>query len=362
MNKKKLVGLVSVFAILAVMLVGCGNAKPKVELMKDPYQKTEFHIGTITTIRVWDKDKKDAVKDAFARIAKSDKQMSVNGDGSLADKINAAAGEHPVKVPTDMWPLFEKAKYYSENSGGVFDASIGAFTNLWRIGFPDAHVPAQKEIDAAKPLVGWKKNVVLDEKNHTVFLKQKGVRLDFGGIAKGYIADQVWQTLKQHGVTTAVIDLGGNLVVMGKSPAGKNKDWNVGIQSPTASRGDAVGYVPEHNKSVVTAGIYEKFLKTKDHTYIYLIDPATGYPYENNLAGVSIVSDKSVNGDALSNVAFNKGLKGGLAYMNELHRKNGTEAIFITKDKKLYLTDGLKKTFKVDKNSGYTLGDPTDIR
>lgn len=334
MNKKKLVGLVSVFAILAVMLVGCGNAKPKVELMKDPYQKTEFHIGTITTIRVWDKDKKDAVKDAFARIAKSDKQMSVNGDGSLADKINAAAGEHPVKVPTDMWPLFEKAKYYSENSGGVFDASIGAFTNLWRIGFPDAHVPAQKEIDAAKPLVGWKKNVVLDEKNHTVFLKQKGVRLDFGG----------------------------NLVVMGKSPAGKNKDWNVGIQSPTASRGDAVGYVPEHNKSVVTAGIYEKFLKTKDHTYIYLIDPATGYPYENNLAGVSIVSDKSVNGDALSNVAFNKGLKGGLAYMNELHRKNGTEAIFITKDKKLYLTDGLKKTFKVDKNSGYTLGDPKDIR
>lgn len=340
-------------ALLGVTLVlaGC-QSKPadKETLVKKPYEKSDYYLGTICTLRIYNKDKEAVLDKAFARIKKSENQATLTKSGSELDKINDNAGVKPVQVSKDMWPLMEKALHYSQESDGAFDMAIGAITDLWQIGLPGARVPAQAEIDQALSLVDYH-DVVLNKAKRTVYLKKKGMRLDFGGIAKGYIADQVKQVFKENGVTSAVIDLGGNVIVMGHSPLGKNKPWTVGIQDPKKARGESVGTIKGRDISVVTAGIYEHYLKKDGHTYIYLFDRHTGYPYENNLASVTIISPKSVDGDALSNAVFNKGIVEGMQLIN--NKPKNIQAIMITKDNKIYLSNGLKKTFKLNQDSNY---------
>ena len=359
LRKRSSVVMAVMLLLLPLVLSACTAKKQAAPVISEPYKRSEFMLGTICTLSIYNKGKKKVLQKGFDRIAKTEKQATLTKAHSELDKINANAGIKPVKVSKDMWPLMEKAMYYSKNSNGAFDMSIGAITNLWKIGLPGARVPAQSEIDQALPLVDYH-DVKLDASKRTVYLTKKGMRLDFGGIAKGYIADQVREVFRKNGVNTAIIDLGGNVVVMGSSPAGKNKPWQVGVQDPYGTRGTALGTLPAKNLSVVTAGIYEKYLKANGHTYIYLFNMKTGYPYENSLAGVTIVSPKSVDGDALSNAAFNKGVKGGLAYINNKHQKN-IQAVFVTKDKKVYVSNGLKKTFKLTKNSGYKIGDPNKL-
>ncbi len=177
------------------------------------------------------------------------------------------------------------------------------------------------------------------------------MKLDLSGIAKGYITDQVKKVLVKDGVTSAIIDLGGNVYVLGPSPT-NHSNWTVGIQDPKKSRGTAIGSIPEMNKTIVTSGIYERYLKVGKTVYSHLMDPKTGYPFQNNLMGVSIVTKNLVDGDALSTATFDKGLEKGYQYIEQ---KRGTNAIFITKDKKVYVTSGLKNKFKLFKDSGYKL-------
>lgn len=354
-KKARLWGLAVLAMSLMLVLAGCGNTKKQaVKLRSKPYTDSQFYMGTICNITVYDDGKKQAVADGFKTIKHIDSQATLTRSGSVLDAINAAAGKHPVVVPKDFMPLIQKAMYFSKNSDGSFDMAIGAVTNLWKIGLPGARVPKQSEIDAALPLVNWR-DVQINAKKRTVYLTKKGMRLDFGGIAKGWVADEVKKTLKKDGVTTAIIDLGGNVIVMGHSPRGKNTKWTVGIQNPIAKRGEALGHIKAADQSIVTAGTYEQYLMSHGHKYIYLFDAKTGYPYENNLASVTIVSKKSVDGDALSNAAFNKGLTGGIKYMNG-KAKNHIQAIFITNEKKVYVTNGLKKSFDLDKSSGYKAG------
>ena len=350
MKKYWKVLLMLVGAVL--VLAGCKpQTQAKPTLVDQPYQDTQFLMGTVVTIRVYDKGKQAALKDAFARIKQLADEITVNEKGSEIDAVNAQAGVKPVKVTPSIFSLISYAKYFSDNSDGAFDLAIGPITSLWHIGFPDARKPSQAEIDARLPLVNYK-NVELDAAKQTVYLKQKGMQLDLGGIAKGFITDEVVKVLKKDKVSTAIVDLGGNLYVLGNSPKHQDAKWTVGIQDPKQARGTALGTVPEVNKTIVTSGIYERYLKVGNKTYMHLMNPKTGYPFDNNLMGVSIITKKSVDGDALSTATFDKGLKDGLAYIEK--RKN-TEAIFITKDYKVYTTSGLKDSFKLVKGTKYKL-------
>lgn len=341
--------------VAGLLLTGCGQrqAAPKLR-PNNPYTDSEFSLGTICKVTVYDSGKQGAVKDGLKTIRHIDSEATLTRSGSVLDKINANAGIKPVRVPKDFWPLLKKAQYFSENSNGSFDMAIGAVTNLWKIGLPGARVPKPAEITAALPLVNWR-DVQFNAEQRTVYLTKKGMRLDFGGIAKGWVADEVRRTLKQDGVTTAIIDLGGNVIVMGHSPKAPGRKWTVGIQDPKASRGTPLGTIHAANMSVVTAGTYEQYLMSHGHKYIYLFNAKTGYPYDNNLASVTIVSKQSVDGDALSNAAFDKGLNGGLAYMNK-KRHQDIEAIFVTNSNKVYITNGLKSDFKLVKGTKYRPG------
>lgn len=336
---------------LAVALAGCAKPASQPVMVDPPYQDTQFLMGTVVTLRIYDQGKRPVLKKAFARIAALADAITVNEKGSEVDAINQQAGIKPVKVSPAVFKLVQAAKKTSVSSGGAFDLAIGPITNLWHIGFPDARKPAQAEIDAALPLVRYQ-DVALNAKNRTVFLKRKGMALDLGGIAKGFITDEATAVLRKNGVTTAILDLGGNIYVLGNSPKGKAGNWTVGIQDPKAGRGTPLGTITAKNQTIVTSGIYERYLEVAGQTYMHLMNPHTGYPFANELMGVSIVAATSLTGDALSTAAFDKGLTEGLAFIN---KQPNVEAIFVTKDKKVYLTDGLKGTFKLAKSAGYTL-------
>lgn len=351
MKKSKL--LVSIAACSVLLLSACGEnsqatknetSQTERDLASSPYTKTEFLMGTVVTLKIYDKGKEDVLDKGFDRVRDLADKIDVNDEQkrtSEIDKINAKSGIAPVKVDDDIFYLVKEGIKYSKQTGGTKDITIGPITSLWHIGFPDARKPSQNEIDERLPLINYK-NVELDEQNKTIYLEKKGMELDLGGIAKGFIADEVGKVFKENGVTTSIIDLGGNILLQGESP--KGGDWNVGIQDPFSPRNTILGKLPEQDKSIVTSGIYERYLEVDGKKYHHLFDPKTGYPFDNDIAGVSIISKKSITGDGLSSAAFSKGIKEGLQFI-ESHK--GVEAIFVSKDKKVYITSGLKGKFEL---------------
>ncbi|HAZ0833583.1 TPA: FAD:protein FMN transferase [Enterococcus faecium] len=367
MRKKLLFSLITL-GISFMVLTGCSNSANKTttessaatKILKDPYSDEQFLLGTYVRIRVYDEGKESALKPAFDRVKELGDKITINQKGSEIDEVNEQAGIKPVKVSDDVYTLVKRAYEYSQDSQGGFDMAIGAITQLWRIGFDDARKPSQEEIDQALKLVDYHK-IELNDKEKTVYLKEKGMIIDLGAIAKGYITDEVVKVLKKQGVTTAIVDLGGNVYVLGHSPRGEKQDWTVGIQDPNMARGSVLGSIKERNKTLVTSGIYERYLEVDGKKYHHLFDPKTGYPFDNDIASVTIITDKSIDGDGLSTAVFSMGVKKGLEYV-ESELNNGTEAIFVTKDDKVYVTDPIKDTFKLSEDSHYTMGDRSELK
>lgn len=342
--------IVIFFSLFAMVLAACGTenaAESEPNLMEEPDVRREFLMGTYIVLQVYDEGKEEALDDAIARIEELDEKLSSNDAGSEIDAINQAAGENPVEVSDDVFSLIEIAHEYSAVPNSGFDYTIGPITSLWRIGFDDARVPEPEEIEAVLPLVDYS-NSELNADEQTVYLTEEGMRIDLGAIAKGYIADEVIEVVKEHDVTTAIIDLGGNVVVMGDSPNRDTGGFNVGVQNPDSSRGEIVGSINLKDKTIVTSGIYERYIEKDGETYHHLLNPATGYPFDNELAGVTIITDKSVDGDALSTLVFGFGLEEGLEYVNQLEN---TEGVFITKENEIYTSDGLFDTFNLTDGS-----------
>ena len=265
MLKKRLLSFVAFLSLFT--LAACSTAtkqttsesKTTTKILQEPYSDEQFLLGTYVRIRIYDEGKEAALKPAFARVKELGDKITINQEGSEIDAVNQQAGIKPVKVSDDIYTLLKRAYEYSQDSQGGFDMAIGAITQLWRIGFDDARKPAQEEIDQALKLVDYHK-IELNDKDKTVYLKEKGMIIDLGAIAKGYITDEVVKVLKQQGVTTAIVDLGGNVYVLGHSPRGEDQDWTVGIQDPNLARGSVLGTIKERNKTLVTSGIYERYL------------------------------------------------------------------------------------------------------
>ncbi|SJZ97964.1 thiamine biosynthesis lipoprotein [Pilibacter termitis] len=351
MKNRIMILLLSLF-----VLTSCASqSSDSRNLVEQPYKKREFLLGTYVQVRIFDKGKEDLLTPAFELMKRLGNEIDSNDDQneSEIDKINEASGKKAVVVNEEIFYLVKKAKEYSEESNGKFDLTIGVITQLWHIGFEDAQKPTQSEIDQALQLVNYQ-DVELDEQKHSVFLKKEGMKLDLGAIAKGFITDKVVEFLQKNGVTTAIVDLGGNVFVLGHSYRGADIPWTVGIQDPNKARNTEVGTLLGVNASFVTSGIYERYLKVNGEVYHHIMNPKTGYPFDNELAGVTIVSEKSIDGDGLSTTVFALGLSEGMKYI-ESHK--GVEAVFVTKDDKIYKTSGVEKTFELDKGSGYFLGE-----
>lgn len=354
--------LLAIFMMGLVLLSACTSSDDPssntATINSEPYSDEQFLLGTYVQIRIYDDGKEAVLEQAFDRVKELGDEITINQPGSEIDAINENAGIEPVRVSDDIYTLVKRAYDYSADSNSGFDMAIGAITQLWRIGFDDARKPSQEEIDAALPLVDYHK-VELNDEEHTVYLKEAGMKLDLGAIAKGYITDEVVKVLEENDVTSAIIDLGGNVYVMGHSPRGADQPWTVGIQDPNDSRGTSLGIIEETNKTLVTSGIYERYLEVDGVTYQHIFNPKTGYPYDNDIAGITIITEHSIDGDALSTAVFSLGVKAGLDYVEGLD--NGAEAIFVTRDNQVFVTKGIEDEFQLREDAGYTMGERSTL-
>ncbi|MDD7795252.1 FAD:protein FMN transferase [Clostridium sp. 'White wine YQ'] len=314
----------------------------------EPISKSEILLDTPCKVTIYDNVSSDVLDKAFDKLREIDKKMNAANEDSEISAVNNQAGKGYVKVSDNTFYVIKEGIKYGDLTSEKFDISIGPLVKLWHVNQRKENdtepLPTQEQINQAKSLVNYK-NVLLKEDTKEVMLKEPGMSLDLGGIAKGYAGDAVAEVLKSNGVSHAIIDLGGNILTVGSKTDGT--DWKIGVQNPNNERGDYLGTIEVTNKAVVTSGIYERYFIKDGKKYHHILDTSTGYPVDNELASVSIITDKSIDGDALAK-AFCFGVDNGLKFIES---QKGIEAIFVTKDNKVYVTSGLKNNFKITDNN-----------
>jgi thiamine biosynthesis lipoprotein len=346
-NKKiqLLTFLILIFITLAIW-------RPDVAPASNPKSKSGLFLGTITSITIYDPISSHRFDTLYEHISDQlihiEHKMSLNIQGSEVNQINHAAGSRAVSVSPETFSVIHKGKLYSELSQGAFDISIGPIVKLWGIGSDHANLPNEKKLIEKLKCVNYK-DIKLDKNNHTVYLKESGMAIDLGGIAKGYAADLIASYLKDQGIENALINLGGNIYALGSKPGATH--WNIGIQNPNDVRGKYIGIVHVKNKCVVTSGIYERYFLHENIRYHHILDPFTGYPINNELASISIISDNSIDGDGLSTTIFSLGIDKGKQLIESM---KGVDAIFVTKNNEVYLSSGLIHKFTL-KDTNFTL-------
>lgn len=347
MKKSNLKIIASIISLFIICLIFYFTLIDKV----GTFSTTNYYLDTVNQISVINTRKSQANKvlpELDKIVLDIHNKMSSQMDTSEVSRINQKAGIEPVKVSDDTYQVIKHSLVYSDMTSGKFDISVGAVSSIWKIGSEDARVPSGEEIKKILPLVNYK-DVLLNDKDQTVFLKNKGMKIDLGGIAKGYCADKLADYLREHDIKNAIINLGGNIYVFGQNA--KGTDFNVGVQDPAKSNTEALGTIKLTDMSVVTSGIYERFIEKDGKIYHHMIDPDSGYPFENELTSVTIISKKSIDGDALSTSTFGLGLKEGMRFIDGL---DGVDAIFITNDKKVYTSKGIRNKFVLE-NKNYRL-------
>lgn len=252
-------------------------------------------------------------------------KYSIRQDGSITFEISAL-----------LERIVKKGLEYSKKSDGRFDIAIEPVSSLWDFTVKKPTVPDEQKIEKALAYVDYQK-IALDDQKLT--FQMPGMGIDLGGIAKGFIADELKAYLEKKGVKSAVIDLGGNVLCIGKKDP--KTPFHIGIQQPFADRNETIAAVSVDGLSIVSSGVYERYFKTEDGTlYHHILNPKTGYSYDNDLMAVTILSKKSVDGDGLSTSCFAMGKKEGLAFINNI---DDVEAVFITKDEKMHYSRGFSK-------------------
>jgi thiamine biosynthesis lipoprotein len=298
-------------------------------------QKTETIMGTEVTITVVSQSPEEgnaAIEAGMAELRRLDAMMSLYKDTSEITRVNLAAGKNAVKVSPEMIEVVERAAYISQLSGGVFDVTVGPLVVLWQMRLKEGKVPTDGEIARIRPLVNFR-NIVVDKKASTLFLKKTGMIMDFGGM-KGYTADRAADAIKEHGIRNAVIAVAGDIRVLGHREDGKA--WRIGVQHPR-EHDKTLAVLDLSDKYVTTSGDYERFVIKEKKRYHHIIDPRTGKP-SHGVISATIIGDKGAVIDPLAKVPFILGPEEGL----KIVRKLGAEAIVVDDQGKVFMTDGIK--------------------
>lgn len=331
--------VVGISIFLMFLFVGCGKSNTNEGTQDTEYiTKSDFLLNTDVTINLYDKQDETILDECFDLISKYEKIYSRTLETSELYALNnktAAHSGNTYQISDEMSDLLDKGLYYSKLSAGSFDISVEPLTSLWNFTTSTPSAPADADIQAALPFVNYK--FIHLNKNEITFDKDE-TGIDLGAIAKGYIADKVKDFLRSKGVNSAMINLGGNVLCVGEKPDGS--PFHVGIQKPFADRNEIIGVMNINGLSVVSSGIYERSFTVDGKFYHHILDPKTGYPYDNNLVSVTIISKQSVDGDGLSTTCFALGLEKGLALIKSIP---DTYAVFITSDYEIHYSEGFKE-------------------
>ncbi|MCH4890556.1 FAD:protein FMN transferase [Acidaminobacter sp. JC074] len=320
--KNKIIYVLSSIVIIGFIIVSVLSSP------SEPVSKTYYYLGTVIDITLYE-DNEQVFQDISDLILKYDNLFSRNIPTSDISKLNESGR---LTVDEETFSLIHSSVQYSELSDGYFDITINPIVELWDIGGDNPNVPSDEAIQDALKNVSYKHILY---QNNEVLLKS-GTSIDLGGIAKGYITDQIVNLLKNNQIEKALINLGGNVYALGSNP--EDEDWQIGIRHPELERADAILKLSLQNKSIVTSGVYERFLEDQGQIYHHIFDPFTGYPMDNNLLSVTIISDQSLDGDALSTACFNLGTEKAFELADSL----GIDIIVITKDHEAIVSKNLK--------------------
>lgn len=327
MKKRKVIYIAFLCTVFFTFFHGCGKKQENIS-------KSGFYFDTVITVTLYDKDSEQLLEDCFKMADTFEQYFSATRDDSDISKINHAGGK-PVEVHEETIELIEKGLYYSELSEGGFDITVGNLTSLWDFTQENPKLPENTEIQSAIASVDYRG---VEVSGHTVSLKNRDARIDLGGIAKGYIADKMKEYLTGQGVTQGIINLGGNVLCLGEKSDGP---YRIGVQKPFDMEGTALFALEIADQTVVTSGVYERCFTLEDKLYHHILNPATGYPYDNQLVSVTIICKNSVDGDGLSTACFSMGLEKGMELIESLP---DTEAVFITEDNELHFSSGMGET------------------
>lgn len=355
MNILKKILTISLIVVLSISQTSCSiNPNSK----NEGYTKESFYFDTICDITLYgmaglsddyddEEFKNMIISKCFERCVDYENMLSKTKENSDVIKINNG-GKSWTIVNEHTANLIEKALKYSELSNGIFDISIGKASKLWDFHGEESEgkLPDKEELEEAVSHIDYTK-IVCDAPNHEVKLLDPEIEIDLGGIAKGYIADQISSLLRDLGVTSAIINFGGNIVAIGGKASSftadesSYDDFKIGVRNPLSESGELLGYMPGKNITMVTSGTYERYVEVDGVKYHHILDPKTGFPYETDLIQVSIIMDEgmSLDADAISTTCLALGKDEGMKYIEKLSKDMSIEAIFLDKDGNIFYTN-----------------------
>ena len=318
------------FAVaLAILLIAAELSACSAE---QPVSPSAIKLDTVVTITLYGGEDGELIDEAFSEIDRLAALLDVNDEGSELYLLAENAGRDWTNVSDETMEVLKLSKYYYELSDGYFDVTAAPIVELWDV-LNGGYYPSEAERKAAAELTNGSE--LLLEGNRAM-LAREGMKADLGGIAKGYIADKVKALLTERGVEHAIIDLGGNILLIG----GKSEEqpFTIGVQDPNGESGEVLMKVSVSDKSLVSSGIYERYFEYDGKKYHHIMDPFTASPSESDLAGVTIISEHSVDGDALSTACLLLGSEKGMELVESL---DGVEAVFVRRDEAVIISSGM---------------------
>lgn len=329
------------FIACCLLLPGC----QKQTNGNTPVTKSTFLLNTIISISLYDSTEASIIDEAFALCQEYELLFSKTNEASELYKLNHRSLpliNESYQVSSELSSLIASGLYYSKLSNGSFDITIDPLSSLWDFQTESPSIPSNSAIQSKLKNIDYSKVHVTSD---GIRFDDAATTIDLGGIAKGYIADRLKDFLLSKGVTSAMINLGGNILCVGEKPNGDS--FTIGIQKPFADRNETISVMSLKDVSVVSSGVYERFFELEGRLYHHILNPKTGYPFDNGLISVTIISDASMDGDALSTTAFALGLGEGLKLIDSLEN---VFAVFITSDYQLHYSNGFFENITIQNN------------
>lgn len=345
MNRKKIVGLALLLGVF--LLIGCGGTKSQTEVVDlapeekeaTQSQKEIFAMDTYMTVTAYGEKAEKAAEAAIQEIERLDQLLSTGKEDSEIGLLNQN-GEGVVSA--DTVTLLTYAKELCQKTKGSFDVSIYPIMEAWGFSTGEYQVPKESLLEELLTKVDGGK-IQCDESTGKVTFEIEGMKIDFGGLAKGYTSARIMEIWKEYDITSGMVNLGGNVQVLGTKTDGNH--WKVGIQSPTDET-SYIGVLSVQDKAVITSGGYERYFEQDGKTYHHIVNPDTGYPAESDLTSVTIVSEDGTLADGLSTALFVMGKEEAITYWKEHSQE--FDAILWDSAEHIYVTEGIAEDFTSD--------------